>query len=511
MTRSSTPTGPAGRSCLLGIDLGTSSVKAVVTDLDGAVIGHAAAEYAVLQPQPGWSETDPREWLSGTVAAVRAAVAQAAARPVAIGLSGQMHGVVPTDAAGEPTRHAMLWSDVRATGALAAYRRLPRAVRARLANPLTPGMAGPMLAWLAEHESDTYARSRWALQPKDWLRAQLTGRFATEPSDASATLLYDILGNGGDVLGDGWYVEVIEALGLDRDRLAPILPASGAHAGELVPDAARLLGLPPGIPVAAGAADAAAAALGAGLVDPAAVQLTIGTGAQVVRPVATLPGDVPATPVTHLYRAATDEGWYAMGAGLNGGSTLAWVCRTLGASWAQLYATAAVVPAPDAPFFLPHLHGERTPYLDPGMRGGWTGLAPHHDRDQLLRAALEGVAFAVRDALEATVSADAPVAELRLAGGGTTDPAWRQMLADVLGHPLRAVDVAAASGRGAAMLAGCAAGMGDRAAPVSRRAPSARLAAEPHPDRIAMYGDRYRAFTSLVRSLRESGDPPTTP
>lgn len=499
MMRSTTPTGPANRPALLGIDLGTSSVKAVVTDPHGAVIGHAVGDYPVRSARPGWSETEPGAWLAATAAAVRSAVAAARAHPLAVGFAGQMHGVVPTDATGRPTRNAMLWSDARAVEKLTIYRRLPDPIRARLANPLSPGMAGPLLAWLAENEPDTYAATRWALQPKDWLRAQLTGRFASEPSDASATLLYDIP-------GDGWDVDVVDALGLDPARLAPVLPSAGEPAGELIPEAARLLDLRAGIPVAAGAADAAAAALGTGLVDPGTVQLTIGTGAQIVRPVATLPTELPIEPVTHLYRAATDKGWYAMGAGLNGGSTLAWVCRTLGASWAGLYATAAGEPGPDDPYFLPHLHGERTPYLDPGMRGAWTGLAPHHEREHLLRAALEGVAFAVRDSLEVTVVPENPPPRLWLAGGGTTDPAWRQMLADILAYPISAVDVSAASGLGAAMLAARAAGLGDQGTAQAGRASAPRPVAEPGRIRPGIYEERYRRYRELVRAIRRTGE-----
>jgi xylulokinase len=494
MTRS----GPA----LLGVDLGTSSVKAVVTDLHGTLLARAVGSYTVLTPRAGWSETDPQEWLSATATAVRTAVAEAGAEPVAIGFSGQMHGLVPTDAAGRPTRNAMLWSDARAIAQLAIYRRLPDRIRARLANPLSPGMAGPMLAWLAEHEPYTYAAARWALQPKDWLRAQLTGRFATEPSDASATLLYDIA-------ADGWDGDVVDALGLDATRLAPVLPGSGRLAGELTPEAAGLLDLRAGIPCAAGAADTAAAALGSGLVDPGTVQVTIGTGAQVVRPVPTLPTELPAAPVTHLYRAATDKGWYAMGAVLNGGSTLAWVCRTLSASWPELYAAAAGEPRRDDPYFLPHLHGERTPYLDPEMRGGWIGLAPHHDRERLLRASLEGVAFAVRDALDVTLTPEHPP-HLWLAGGGTTDPGWRQMLADVLAYPISAVDVSAASGLGAAALAARAADLTDEAIAPVRRTTEPRPVAQPERDRDAIYTERYRRYREMVAAVRGGGRPSET-
>ena len=216
---------------LLGIDLGTSSVKVVVLDLDGSgARGRPPRPTRCENPGPGWSETDPALWWRAVVEAVREATG-AAGTPVAIGLSGQMHGLVATAADGRAVRPAMLWSDSRAVDQLAAYRALPEARCARLGNPLTPGMAGPMLAWLAEHEPQTYAATRWALQPKDWLRARLTGQFAAEPSDASATLLYD-------VLGDCWDTEVVAALGLDAGLLAPLLGAAGEPAGELLTPAA---------------------------------------------------------------------------------------------------------------------------------------------------------------------------------------------------------------------------------------------------------------------------------
>jgi xylulokinase len=478
-------------SATLGIDLGTSSVKVVVVTLDGTVAGQATGDYRVSSPGPGQSESDPAEWLVATADAVKAAVAGAGVEPVAIGLSGQMHGVVPAAADGRPVRAAMLWSDARAVAELAAYASLPPTVRARLANPLSPGMAGPLLAWLARNEPDAWAATRWALQPKDWLRAQLTGRYATEPSDASGTLLYD-------VPADRWDIDVVAALGLDAARLPPILARSADNAGTLTAQAAELLGLRPGLPIAAGAADTAAAALGSGLTEPGTLQLTIGTGAQLVKPIAALPEPLPERPVTHLYRAATDTGWYAMAAILNGGLTLEWVRRVLGATWPELYAAAAVPPRPDDPFFLPQMHGERTPYLDPGMRGAWTRLDPRHDRRDLLRAALEGVAFAVREALDCLVEPDERLGRIRLAGGGTRDEGWRQMLADVLGQPLEPVEVPAASALGAAELGARTAGL--RTARPPRRD-------DPGPPVVpgsneALYIDRRRTYRHTVDALR---------
>jgi xylulokinase len=206
--------------------------------------------------------------------------------------------------------------------------------------------------------------------------------------------------------------------------------------------------------------------------------------------------DLPSHPVTHLYRTATDTGWYAMGAVLNGGLTLDWVRHTLGVGWSELYAAAGLAPQADDPYFLPHVNGERTPYLDPGLRGAWTGLGPRHDRTHLLRAALEGVAFAIRDALDCLDPAE-HVTQLRLAGGGTTNPAWRQMVADVLGRTLVPVDIPAASGLGAALLGARAAGLIDRFPPGNPPSDSSTS-----PRRVDLYRDRYEAFRRKVHALR---------
>jgi xylulokinase len=488
----STSDGPT----VLGIDLGTSSVKVVVCRLDGGIVSQAGAEYEVRNDRPGWAESDPGQWWKAVRTAVRAAVSSDAP-PVAIGLSGQMHGLVPTSANGTPTRDAILWADSRSVAQVQRYESLPESALRRLANPLGPGMAGPMLLWLAEDEPESYGRMRWAMQPKDWLRARLTGRFASEPSDASATLLFD-------VVGGTWDADVLAALGLDREHLPPLLASPAATAGTLLDSAARELGLPSGLPVAAGGADTAVAALGSGLVQPGTAQLTIGTGLQIVTPVAAAAAAerTDARPVTHLYRAATDEGFYGMAAVLNGGLALNWVRQLFDLSWPELYAAAESPVDADAPLFLPHLNGERTPYLDPGMRGSWVGLSPRHDRRTLVRASLEGVALAAREALGALVDGDESLAHLRLAGGGTTAPAWRQLLADVLQRDLHAVEVPGASARGAAMLGARAAGLLTEDQVVEAMTPSKAEVTTPDPGRAAFYAERLDRFHDTVAVLR---------
>jgi xylulokinase len=256
--------------------------------------------------------------------------------------------------------------------------------------------------------------------------------------------------------------------------------------------------------VAAGAADTAAALLGSGLVSGDDIQLTVGTGAQVIRPVAEPVSRVGAG--VNLYRSATPDGWYQMGATLSGGLSLNWVREILNATWDELYASAGHPGRADDPIFVPHLAGERTPYSDPSLRGSWTALALADDRTSLLRSALEGTAFAIRDALDALVAKDRPPRlRLRLAGGGTLAASWRQLLADVLGAPLYAVDVPAASGRGAALLGARAAGLLSFADIQGPLAPTARLAAEPDPAAAAFHAERHARFRRVVAALADAG------
>ena len=441
---------------LLGLDLGTSSVKALLLDEGGAVLGEGSASYAVRAPLPGWAESSPEAWWEAVLEATASAVGRRGAEVTALGLSGQMHGVVLTDELGLPLRPAVLWADARSSAELAAYRGLDEDLGRRLANPPAVGMAGPSLLWLRDKEPDTYASARWALQPKDWLRMRLTGEAATEPSDASATLLYDLL-------ADDWSYAIAEDLGLRAELLAPLVPSAGI-AGTLEEEAADDLGLREGLPVAAGAADTAAAMLGAGLLRPGPVQLTVGTGGQIVTPKEGPDPDPHGR--THLYRAAVPGLWYSMAAVQNAGLALEWVRKVLGASWNEVYEEAfAVPPGSGGVTFLPYLSGERTPRFDPGARGAWTGLGLDHTRGHLLRAALEGVAFALREALEALEDQGTVAPELCLAGGGTggnSGEPWRQLLADVFGRPLRLLPdeiSSVASSRGAAFLAGLASGV----------------------------------------------------
>jgi xylulokinase len=477
---------------LLGIDLGTSSVKVLMLDRQGHTLSTSRADYEVRSPYPGWAESEPQEWWRATVVAVREAMRQVSHDDItAIGLSGQMHGVVPVGEQGVPTRAALLWADDRAEAELGAYRILPAGLRQRLANPLVSGMAGPLLCWLMHHEAAAYQATRWALQPKDWLRFCLTNTIASDPSDASATLLYDML-------ADDWSDEVVEGLGLRRS-LFPVISPSASVAGVLTSSAAQALGLSEGLIVAVGAGDTAAAALGTGLLDSDLVQLTMGTGAQLIQLYQQPAPD--ASERTHLYRSADALHWYAMAAVQNAGLALDWVRRMFGASWDELYASAdTVVPGSEGVIFLPYLTRERPHHQNPHSRGGFLNMRINHRREHLLHAALEGVALGIREALEA-LPGGSEMKALRVAGGGSVHPAWRQMLADILGRELIAVDASDASARGAALLGGIADGVWSGVGATASIAPATQVVAVPDRGRVLLYERVYEEYLGASTSL----------
>lgn len=435
------------RQAALGLDLGTSQVKALVMGADGEILGRGRAGYQVVSPGEGLAETDPAQWWRATTVAVREALAGAGVEIAAVGVDGQMHGVVLAGADGNVVRPGILWLDRRAEAEAARYAELPRELVTPLGNQASAGMAGPILCWLAAREPDAMRRARWALQPKDWLRLRLTGEAATDPTDASGTLLFDLRRGA-------WAGDLLDALGLPADKLPPVLgPAEVA--GRLLDGPASALGLVPGIPVAVGAADTAAAlyaaGLGAGDWGEWAL-LTVGTGAQ------WMVAEEGVRPVlwTNLF-AAVGGGFYRLAPVQNAGVALDWVRNLLGVSWQQLYDTAGRPWRAGTPVFLPYLARER---WDATKAGAWDGLTLAHIRDDLLRGALEGVAFLLRRRLDDLRAAGHQPEAVLLGGGGASHPAWRQLLADVLGLPLYPADTNWLSAAGAARFAAAATGMG---------------------------------------------------
>ncbi|MFM0729476.1 FGGY family carbohydrate kinase [Paraburkholderia sediminicola] len=464
----------------LGIDLGTGSLKVAIVDESGRERAAASVAYALDTPHSGWAEISVQTWWRALCEAATRLPEDWRREVRAIGLSGQMHGVVLIDADGEAVRPAMLWPDTRALGLLDQWPE-PQP------NPVAPGMAGPLLRWIVQNEPLSARKTRWALQPKDWLRVALGGAVATDPSDACATAL-------GDPAGV-WDRALLERLELPHEWFAPLAP-SYAAGGTLSQKAARELGLRAGIVLAIGAADTPCAALGSGLASDGDALLTTGTGGQIVVLAEHAPQAVKGL---HRYRAASDH-WYRMAAMQNVGVALERVRGWLSYEWADAYrdafgdATSAPTSAAPGLTFLPYLTGERTPWLNPSARGGWLGLALDHTRGTMMRAAFEGVAFSLRAGLDAIRTSGATVTTLKLAGGGSVDARWRQLLADALNVELYAVDCPNAAPRGAAILGGLASGHW-HASDLAALAPGATRVAGPQGD--AALAERYARFLDL--------------
>ncbi len=422
---------------VLGVDLGTTGVKALVATPAGGVLGRGVAGHPVQTQGGGRAETAPEDWWLATRTAVRVALAEAGPVTVtAMAVAGQMHGLVLADEAGAPLRPAILWLDQRAAAEAVTYAELPGEYTAVLGNRPSPGMAGPLLSWLATHEPWTLRASWWVLQPKDWLRFRLTGQAATDPTDASGTLLFDLARNE-------WADPLIDKLGLPREKLPPVRQPGGV-AGSLLAGPAASLGLPPGIPVAVGAAGTAAALFAAGL-RPDEAMLNLGSGGQwavleeAFRPVGT----------ANLYRAV-GGGYYRLAAVQNVGITLDWVRNLLGATWDELYDSTARPSPGDALRFDPHLTQER---WAPSAAGAWTGLTLAHEREDLMRSALGGVATLLRHRLEDLRAAGHDPKRVILGGGGLERPAWRRLLEETLDLPLAQAPATWLTPAGAARLA----------------------------------------------------------
>ncbi|MCU0493690.1 MAG: xylulokinase [Chloroflexaceae bacterium] len=484
----------------IGIDLGTSSLKVVVVGETGQLLSRANASYPLLAEKPGQAEQHPDDWWTALVTALRQALA-ASARPASavrgLGLSGQMHGIVPLDATGVPLRRAMLWADQRGEAECRQLEQTvdPALVLARTGSRPAVAFSAVKLLWLRAHEPETFARVAHVLQPKDYLRLRLTGELATDPTDASGTLLFDLARRG-------WWQGLLEKLNLSPALLPPVRPSS-AIAGQLTAAAAAELGLPVGLPVATGAGDTAAQALAYGATRPGVVLATISSGGQLVAPLRQ-PQVEPGGRV-HTFCHVEPGLWYALGAFQSAGLALRWLGDLLGANgnYDDLIAEAtAVPPGADGLIFLPYLLGERTPHLNNQARAVFFGLTLSHGRAALVRAVLEGVAYAFRDGLAVFYSMGLPVVEVRLGSGGARSPLWRSIFADVLGLPVRPVMGDDGAAMGAAMLA--AAGV-DRVSTLARNAPSSATpgaTVQPDPANRQQYDEGYRRYRELYPSLQ---------
>ncbi len=484
----------------LGIDTSTTATKALLIDAGGGVVAIGRSEYDYETPRPLWSEQSPQLWWDATVASIRDALAAAGvdgSDVAAVGLTGQMHGLVLLEDAGEVLRPAILWNDQRTQAECDEIRE--RIGKQRLiavtGNDALTGFTAPKILWVRNHEPDVFANAAHVLLPKDYVRYRLTGAFATDKAGASGTLLFDLAARD-------WSEELVAALGIPGDWL-PETHEGPAITGVLSAEAAAATGLSGGIPVMGGGGDQAANGVGVGAVTPGVVALSVGTSGVVFaaadRPIFEPEGRL------HAFCHAVPGTWHLMGVMLSAAGSYRWFRDVMapGVDFPALDDEAATVPAgSNGLVFLPYLTGERTPHPDPLARGAFVGLTVRHGRGHLARAVMEGVAFGLRDSVE-LMGQQIELGETRVAGGGAASAVWVQIIADVLNRPIRLVVAEESAALGAALLAATGDGAFATVAEACAAAVEVGEPVGPGPN-AAVYEEAYAVYRDLYPSLTES-------
>jgi xylulokinase len=486
---------------VLGIDVGTGGTRALLLDPAGRVLGAATAEHAEMaSPQLGWAEQDPRDWWRAARVAIEECLTAAGATGAdvsAVGLSGQMHGLVLLDAAGEVVRPALLWCDQRTEK---ECREITERVGAKrlielVANPALTGFTLPKIWWVRKHEPELWSRVRSIMLPKDYVRFKLTGARATDVADASGTLLFDVVKRR-------WSVEMLEASDLKAEILPEVFE-SPEITGRVTKNGAAASGLREGTPVVAGGGDQAAGAVGMGIVAPGNVSATIGTSGVVFA--ATSDPVVEPKGRIHTFCHAIPGRWHVMGVTQGAGLSLRWFRDQFagGASYDGLMIEAAAAPAgSDGLLWAPYLMGERTPHLDPNARGALVGLTAQHTRAHVVRAILEGVAFSLLDTFTIFRELAVPVKSIRLGGGGARSYLWQQIQADIYGMPVDLVAAEEGAAYGAALLAGVGADMWPSVDAACQTAVRVAKRVEPVAENVELMNRRYEEFRKLYPALR---------
>ena len=497
---------------VLGVDLGTSGTKTVLFDETGLAVASASEEYPLYQPKNGWAEQDPDDWWHAARNTTRAVLEKSGVNPADIaglGISGQMHGLVMTDADGKVLRRAILWCDGRTGEECAELTR--RVGRERLiaisANPALTGFTAGKILWVQRHEPEAWAKTAHIMLPKDYVRYKLTGLYASEMSDASGTNLLDVAKRS-------WSPEIAAALELPMELLPPLYESS-AVVGRITAEAAAETGLCEGMPVAGGAADNMAGAIGTGVARAGKAFTTIGTSGVVYAHSDTVQIDPQGR--VHTFCSAVPGAYTVMSCTLAAGLSLKWFrdnfCGAEMAAAAQMDTDPYVLmnsQADKSPIganrllFLPYLMGERSPLLDSNARGAFIGLSAMHTRRDLLRAVMEGVIYSQRQNLDVLRGMHVVPETMLACGGGAKSPFWRQMMADVFGMPVATVQNTEGPALGAAILAGTAAGLyssvPDACAKMIRESEPLR----PDAARSAAYEPFYQLYASLYPQLSGS-------
>jgi xylulokinase len=485
----------------LGLDVGTGGSRALLVDAHGRVqYSFTSPHEEMRMAKPLWAEQDPDDWWRAGQAAIAGVMREAAAEAsdiAAIGLTGQMHGLVLLNAQSKVIRSALIWCDQRSqkqvdfVNATLGRDTILRAI----ANPVLTGFTLPKLLWVRDHEPQKFEAIRKFLLPKDYLRFKLTGDYATDVSDASGTAIFDIVHRT-------WSKVVMEGLGLDRSIL-PRAYESSEITGQLTAEAAAATGLRAGIPVVAGAGDQAASAIGNGITKPGTMSCTIGTSG-VVFAYQTQPAYDEAGRV-HTFCHAVPNAWHVMGVTQGAGLSLQWFRNRFSpdTGYDDLTADATRSPAgAHGLFWLPYLMGERTPHLDANARAAWIGLTAKHQRADLLRAILEGVCYSQKDGLEIIKQLGAAPQVVRLSGGGGKSPFWHQLFTDIFNVRVATLETQEGSAYGAALLALVGTGEYKTAAELCDVAIKEVTVKDPDPEAADFYQRRYALYQSLYPALK---------
>ncbi len=442
---------------VMGIDSSTTSVKALISDGDGRIVGIGSTALESHFPKPMWSEQNPIDWWHAAQQSIRAALKAANLRGdeiAAVGLTGQMHGLVMLNGRGEVLRPAILWNDQRTQAQCDEITQRIGADRliALTGNRALTGFTAPKLLWVREHEPDVYAQCEHILLPKDYIRFMLTGEYVSEMSDASGMVLLNVAKRA-------WSQEVLDALGIPASWLPRVVEGT-AVTGTVSAAAAEQTGLRAGTPVIGGGGDQAAGAVGMGCVTPDRLGVTVGTSGVVFAPLTDYAYEPEGR--LHAFCHCIPGQWHLMGVMLSAAGSLAWYRDTLAhdVAYDTLLAEAAEVPpGSEGLFFLPYLAGERTPHPDPNARGAFIGLTQRHTRGHMTRALLEGVAYGLKDSFALIANLGLPSRyQVRISGGGAKSAIWQQIIADVLDAPIVNVTTTEGAAFGAAVLAAVASG-----------------------------------------------------
>jgi len=488
---------------LLGLDIGTSGVKALLVSPEGKIISTKTVSYPLKTPHSGWAEQSPYDWWNATVKVIRETVSN---NPIdsseikGISLSGQMHSSVFLDKKMEVIRPAILWSDTRTSEQCKEIYTKVGGLNQLIhyvSNPALEGFTAPKILWLKENEPENYEKIKHVLLPKDYIRYKLTGELFTEVSDAAGTLLFE-------VIKKRWSTSLLEKLEIDQDVLPPVLNSFDI-AGKVTKKIAEQTGLKFGTPIVAGGADNACGAVGSGIIEEGRVMVSIGSSgvvlAQTNNPQADQEGRI------HLFNHACPDSWYMMGVMLSAGMSYEWLKRNLfnnRLSCAKLDQLAEEInPGSEGLIFLPYLYGERTPHNDANARGVYFGISGKHDQRHFVRSVLEGVAFALKDSLELIKDKGVKIKEIRAIGGGAKSRIWQQILADILGEEINLLNVEEGPAFGAALIAGVGVGVYDSFAEAVNGIIKVKKTIVPRIQNTEKYNHYYQLYKKLYYSLKE--------